>query len=246
MTTNMRLKYIIGFIAALIILLTAGRSLLSQIGGEPDGAKSLTGSPRGEAGAPAGNEAPGGRYKIVIDPGHGGKDPGSEGASGQWEKDNNLALALKLYELLKDDPLFEPRLTRSDDTFVELADRAQAADGWGADALISIHGNAFEDSSVAGTETYYTHPGSMGLAEAIHGKVVAALGFPDRGVKEEKLKVLSLSEMPAVLVEPGYLTNAAEEAFMLGADGQRIEAEAIADGLRAYFAGADAAPAGSR
>ncbi|SFI27548.1 N-acetylmuramoyl-L-alanine amidase [Paenibacillus sp. UNC496MF] len=242
MTTNTRLKYIIGFIAALLVLLAAGRSLLAQIGGEPDGAKSLTGSPRGETGAPEEYESSGGRFKIVIDPGHGGKDPGSAGASGQWEKDSNLALAMKLYELLKGDPLFEPRLTRTDDTFVELADRAQVADGWGADALISIHGNAFEDASVAGTETYYTHPDSLGLAEAIHGKVVAALGFPDRGVKEEKLKVLSLSEMPAVLVEPGYLTNAAEEAFMLGDDGQRTEAEAIADGLRAYFAGGGADP----
>lgn len=174
-------------------------------------------------------------YRIIIDPGHGGKDPGSEGSGGSWEKDSNLSIALKVYDLLKQDPAFAPRMTRADDAFVELSVRAGTANAWDADALLSIHGNAFDDPNVGGTETYYLHDNGYPLAAAIHQKVVEAMGFPDRGVKEEQLKVLSLSKMPAVLVEPGYLTNPGEESVLLSEGGQMKAAQAIVDGLRAFL-----------
>lgn len=230
-----RLKHLAGFIVSVCLLLLVGSALLSHMNREPEGAKALAGNPDGHS--PAAAFSTDKRYKIMIDPGHGGKDPGSEGRGGAWEKDSNLALALKIYDLLKQDPMFEPRLTRSDDTFVELADRAAMANDWNADVLLSIHGNAFEDASVSGTETYYRFANGLPLANIIHQKLLDALGFPDRGVKEEQLKVLSLSKMPAILVEPGYITNAAEADVMLGDDGQQRAAQAIADGLKQYFAG---------
>jgi N-acetylmuramoyl-L-alanine amidase len=176
------------------------------------------------------------KYRIVIDAGHGGKDPGATGASGQFEKGFNLSLAQRVYQLLEQEPMFEPRLTRTDDEFVALEDRAAMANDWNADALVSIHGNTYKEQTITGTETLYRHDDSIPLAQSIQDHVVKTLGFPDRGVKEEHLKVLSLSQMPAVLVEVGYLTNPDEEAFLLSSEGQEAAAQAIVEGLKTYFA----------
>ena len=176
------------------------------------------------------------KYRIVIDAGHGGKDPGATGASGQFEKGFNLSLAQRVYQLLEQEPMFEPRLTRADDEFVELEDRAAMANDWNADALVSIHGNTYKEQTITGTETLYQNDDSIPLAQSIQDHLVKTLGFPDRGVKEEHLKVLSLSQMPAVLVEAGYLTNPDEEAFLLSSKGQEAAAQAIVEGLKTYFA----------
>ncbi len=176
------------------------------------------------------------KYKIVIDPGHGGKDQGATGASGAYERQYTYSLALKVYELLEKEPMFEPRLTRTEDLFVELEDRADLANNWKADALLSIHGNTYTDPTVTGTESLYTYDNeSVQLAQSVQHHMVKAMGFRDRGVKKEPLKILSLSEMPAVLIEIGYLTNAEEEAFMLSNKGQTLAAHAIVDGLKQFF-----------
>ncbi|RED59215.1 N-acetylmuramoyl-L-alanine amidase family protein [Cohnella lupini] len=174
-------------------------------------------------------------FKIVIDPGHGGNDPGAPGYSGIEEKADMLAIGLKVYDLLQQEPMFEARLTRNDDTFVELGDRAAIANDWGADALISIHGNSYTDESIFGTEVYYEKENSLQLAETIHSKMLEKTGLVDRGVRNEQLKVLSESEMPAVLMETGYLSNPDEEAFIQSEDGQARIAQAIVDGLKQYF-----------
>lgn len=174
-------------------------------------------------------------YKVMIDPGHGGEDPGATGASGELEKTSNLAIALQVAALLKQDSSFDVSLTRSDDTYVGLEERAEMANDWGADVLLSIHGNSFEEPDIAGTETFYRHEDSMQLASVIHSHLVAAMGNDDRGVKEERLEVLSYSEMPAILVEPGFLTNASDENEIIGAEGQARIAQSIADGLKQYF-----------
>ncbi|MZQ81178.1 N-acetylmuramoyl-L-alanine amidase [Paenibacillus sp. 5J-6] len=175
------------------------------------------------------------RIKIVIDPGHGGKDPGATGDDGKMEKDFTLSLGLKVFELLEKDLRFQPQLTRSDDTFIELEDRAGMANEWNADALVSIHGNTYSDQSVGGTETYYRYESSFQLAQSIHRQVVKAMGFRDREVREDQLKVLTLSNMPATLVEVGYLTNPHEEGTMFGKDGQARAAKAIVEGIKQYF-----------
>ncbi|GIP23293.1 N-acetylmuramoyl-L-alanine amidase [Paenibacillus sp. J22TS3] len=175
------------------------------------------------------------KYRIVVDAGHGGKDPGAPGASGGHEKIFNLALAQRVYQLLKEEPMFEPRMTRTEDQFVELQDRAAIANDWNADALISIHANTYKDPKISGTETLYRHSDSIPLAEMIQEQVSKALGFPDRGIKMEQLKVLSLSKMPAVVAEIGYITNPEEEAILLSNKGQDLAAQAIVDGLKNYF-----------
>ncbi|KOR89085.1 N-acetylmuramoyl-L-alanine amidase [Paenibacillus solani] len=175
-------------------------------------------------------------YRIVIDPGHGGKDPGATGASGAYEKTFNLSLAGRVVDLLEEDPLFEPLLTRSDDQFVELDERAAKANDWNADAMISIHGNTYTDPMTSGTETLYRHEESIPLAQTLQEHLVKGIGLRDRGIKEEQLKVLSKPTMPAVLIEVGYLTNAEDERFLLSNEGQDLAAQAIVDGLKDYFA----------
>ncbi|MGC8938578.1 MAG: N-acetylmuramoyl-L-alanine amidase, partial [Thermodesulfovibrio sp.] len=94
------------------------------------------------------------KRKIVIDPGHGGKDPGAIGPSGLKEKDVTLDIALKVKELLKNEPSFEVILTRDRDVFIPLNERTEIANRLQADLFISIHANASSNSYARGIETY--------------------------------------------------------------------------------------------
>lgn len=173
-------------------------------------------------------------YKVVIDSGHGGKDNGATGASGSFEKDFTLQLALKVEELAKQEPQIEVVLTRSEDRFISSIDRErpEIANRLGADLFISIHGNTYEDASVSGTETYYYHEDSQFLAEIMQKHMVQTSGFRDRGVKKEDFFVLKDSNMPAALIEMGYLTNPQEENEMLTEDFQYRMASSILDGIK--------------
>ncbi|MFS0553805.1 N-acetylmuramoyl-L-alanine amidase family protein [Brevibacillus sp. 179-C9.3 HS] len=176
-------------------------------------------------------------YKIVIDPGHGGKDHGAEGASGQVEKDFTLQLARKVKELSEQDSRMQVYLTRSDDTFLSSKERErpQFANQLGADLFISIHGNTYTDPNVSGTETYYYRSESLPLAQRIQKHVTEATGFLDRGVKKEEFFVVKDTQMPAVLLEVGYLTNPAEEQKLLEEDFQYRIASSIIEGIQDYL-----------
>ncbi|QOS98681.1 N-acetylmuramoyl-L-alanine amidase [Brevibacterium sp. JNUCC-42] len=173
-------------------------------------------------------------YKIVIDPGHGGKDHGAESVSGQAEKDFTLQLARKVKELLEQDLRMKVYLTRSDDSFLSSIDRKRPefSNQMGADLFLSIHGNTYTDSTVSGTETYYYRPESLPFAESIHKHVIEATGFRDRGVKKEDFFVVKDTEMPAVLLEVGYLTNPMEEQKLLKEDFQYRIATSIIEGIQ--------------
>ncbi|GIO34535.1 MULTISPECIES: N-acetylmuramoyl-L-alanine amidase family protein [Paenibacillus] len=180
---------------------------------------------------------PGTPYKIVIDAGHGGKDRGATGASGRFEKDLTLQLALKVEELAKQEPGIEVYLTRADDRFISSIDRARPkfANDLGTDLFISIHGNTYEDPSVSGTETYYYHEDSRPLAEIMQRHVVETSGFRDRGVKKENYFVVKDTFMPAVLIETGYVTNPQEEEQMQNSGVQYRIAGSILDGIKEYL-----------
>ncbi|MEN2993998.1 MAG: N-acetylmuramoyl-L-alanine amidase [Thermodesulfovibrio sp.] len=94
------------------------------------------------------------KRKIVIDPGHGGKDPGAIGPTGLKEKDVTLDIALKIRDILKNDPFFEVILTRDKDVFIPLNQRTEIANKVEADLFISIHTNASPNSLARGIETY--------------------------------------------------------------------------------------------
>jgi len=106
--------------------------------------------------APAAAQAAGpAKRRIVIDPGHGGKDAGATGRRGTLEKDINLAAAKELGKLLEEEKVFEVLLTRNYDTFVPLADRSRMADEAHADLFISLHCNAHKNAKENGFEVYF-------------------------------------------------------------------------------------------
>lgn len=177
-----------------------------------------------------------GKKLIVIDAGHGGSDSGAVGANGKREKDVNLSIALKVQALLVNDPHLEAILTRDNDTFIELGNRGTKANEVRADAFVSIHANSVKNSpSANGTETYYHEAASKSFTELMHKHLLKATEFRDRGVKQANFKVLRDANMVSVLLETGFLSNAAEEAKLFTDDMQQRIAQGIVDGLKEYF-----------
>lgn len=179
---------------------------------------------------------PSGRKLIVIDPGHGGTDPGTTGITGKYEKHLNLILAHKVEALLKQIPDVDVVMTRSDDTFISLADRPLIANNLQAAVFLSIHSNSVLNSpTVRGTETFYYNDSSKPFADIMHKHLLAATGFKDRTVKHKSLKVLRDATMPATLLEIGFLSNAEEESIMHTEDFQNRVAAGIVAGIKEYL-----------
>jgi N-acetylmuramoyl-L-alanine amidase len=176
-------------------------------------------------------------YTVVIDPGHGGEDPGATSVSGRFEKEFNLSVSQAIAAQLAQDPQIQIELTRTGDAFISTHElyRPEFANNLPADLFISIHGNTYEDASASGTESFYYHDESLALAETIHKHVFQATGLKDRGVKVENFFVLRETQMPSVLLELGYLTNPGDEAKMWTSEFQEAVAAAIVDGIREYL-----------
>lgn len=194
-----------------------------------------------------GNSAPTGTGSlqgkvIVIDPGHGGSNPGAMGNNIR-EADNNLAVALKLKNLLLQNGA-QVVMTRESDRTVapegstlteELAARLEIANTNHADLFVSIHTNENSDSTVNGLTTFYHSDGSLRLASAIQTEAIKSTGATDKGTATANYYVLRNSTMPAVLVEMGFLSNQAEAAKM-GSDSYRSQiAKGIMAGIKDYF-----------
>jgi N-acetylmuramoyl-L-alanine amidase len=173
--------------------------------------------------------------KVVIDPGHGGLDPGA-GGFGLREKDITLDIALVLRGLLADS--VDVSMTRDSDKFVSLSDRAKFTNTVGADLFVSIHVNA---GGGTGYESYiYTDAldETGRLAGLIHNEVASFYkekGFPDRGLKKANFTVLRETAMPAVLLENLFIDRK-EDAEKLKDPGFRREiAGAVAKGIFKAF-----------
>lgn len=154
---------------------------------------------------------------IVIDAGHGGKDPGAVSPfGGIREKDLALTTALKLRRKLENIG-YKVYLTRGDDTYVQLYDRAEIANNLGADAFLSLHFNASTKPDPKGVEMLYVPDArnSKAFAQVLQTEVVKATGAKSIGIIERpNLVVIRETRMPAVLAELGFLTNAAEERLL--------------------------------
>jgi len=173
---------------------------------------------------------------IVIDPGHGGRDPGAFGYSGSKEKEYNLKTSLILNSLFLDAGAIS-QLTREDDTYVSLDDRVNFAENHNADIFISFHYNALDRSSMSGTETYYYSDHSKDLAQFIQKSIVSCIKRDDRGVRKVKFYTISKTSMPAVLVEPAYITNRDEEDLIKDKKFEEEVSLAIFEGVRKYLEG---------
>lgn len=176
-----------------------------------------------------------GKKVVVIDAGHGDQDPGTIGYSKKKEKDFNLAVAQKVGQLLEDEPDIDFVLTRSDDTFLKLEERARIANDLNADVFISIHANSAGSTSASGSETYYQRSASKSLASVMHKYLVKATGLSDRGVKYGNFHVIRETKMPAVLLEVGYLSNPKDEAALFTESLQNNVAQGIVSGIKEYL-----------
>ncbi|QQK75330.1 N-acetylmuramoyl-L-alanine amidase [Salicibibacter cibarius] len=171
---------------------------------------------------------------IAIDAGHGGHDNGATG-NGLYEKELVYDVAHRTQELLEEAGA-EVIMTRDGDYFVELIERANLANDGGADSFVSIHANSASDASVSGTETFHHPSDSEGetLASDLQSSMVQEFGSNDRGVKSSDFSVLRNSDMPAALVELGFVSNQAEADTMLTDAFRNEAANAIYQGLYEY------------
>lgn len=174
---------------------------------------------------------------VVIDAGHGGKDPGCMESS-MWESEINLKMALKLQEKLEAKGV-QVLMTRTDnEVTLSLAERAELANDHKADVFVSIHQNSYTSSQVSGIEFFYKkdETGSETLAKLFEENIQSDGSINSRGIKASgDLKVLRLSKGPAVLIESGYLTNPAEEKNLLSDSYQDKLMGYIADGIMDFL-----------
>ena len=177
---------------------------------------------------------------LLLDAGHGGKDPGASG-NGLVEKDLTLTMLQKVNRELDDD--IKVYLTRNSDTYPDNNSRARTANQI-ADAMVSIHMNAAENTLTNGTETLYkNHDNDTGetltskqLAMMIQNSIINATGNNNRGtVHRTDLLILNGTTVPAVIVEVAFLSNVGD-ALKLSQEGyQDIVAEAIAEAIEEAF-----------
>ena len=174
------------------------------------------------------------RYKVMLDAGHGGNDPGATGG-GLREKDINLYVSLKVRDILEKAGV-TVFMSRTTDTTVSLPARTRDANQKRDDILLSIHVNAAANTSAKGYETFH-YPGSSkgkALATAIHKEVIDAKIYnSNRGVKSANFHMLRESNMPAVLVEFAFISNAQDRVLLTNKKDEF--AEALAKGLLNYL-----------
>lgn len=189
---------------------------------------------------------------IVIDPGHGGHDPGAVGPRGLKEKDVVLAISLRLAELLA--PLnADLKLTREKDQSLTLDERVALTNSLGARLLVSVHCNSFTAPTAKGLEIWHSYRGEFG--QRYHGEAKRVAGFLlehlvqttglfNRGLKtrlvEQKssplygldyFALLRKADCPAMIVELGFISNPHEEALLASGDFREKAARSLAEGL---------------
>jgi N-acetylmuramoyl-L-alanine amidase len=213
---------------------------------------------------------------VVIDPGHGGHDPGAVGAQG-FEKDVNLAAALSLKARLERSNRYRVVLTREDDTYVPLADRVRVAQRAGADLFISLHSDSGQDAGVRGASIYTlsdkasnrgarfvrqddwfmkasltgdrgvqdilfdltqrnTKNRSSAFANQLLTRIDGKVPMLSRSHRDAGFMVLLAPDVPAVLLEMGFITNAEDEDFLRNTARRAKFMDAVGDSIDDYFA----------
>lgn len=180
--------------------------------------------------------------RIAIDPGHGPGDRGDAGPAGTVEFEATFAMATALARELRARGA-SPFLLRTDATDPSPAERARFANEGGAEILIALHLNAHDDPAAEGASTfYYGREGwfsqaGQRLAESIQHELTDRLGLKDLRTHPKSLPLLRETRMPAVHVEPCFITNAAEEARLRDPAFRRRMATAVADAVERFLGG---------
>lgn len=170
--------------------------------------------------------------RIVVDPGHGGRDPGAISVTGSHESDVNLAIASEVIDLLRVLGA-EVIPSRVDDTFVPLGDRAALAETTQAHLLLSIHADSAERAGARGA-TVFIAEGASPTSHLVAREVLASMasaGVLVRDIKTARFAVLMKHSRPSILVECGFLSNRAEASLLDRDWYQDSVAAAIAQGV---------------
>jgi N-acetylmuramoyl-L-alanine amidase len=179
---------------------------------------------------------PRGRFKVVIDPGHGGPDPGAVGIGGLRETDVVLDVCLQMARLLQARGV-QVLMTRTSEVDVDLPPRVALANSSGADLFVSVHANALSMArpDVNGIETFYFEgagAASRRLAGVLQQQMVAiSPGTPDRGVRTGRFFVIRRTVMPSALVEMGFLTGELDSRRLADPNYRRRMALALSAGI---------------
>ncbi|MGO1042795.1 N-acetylmuramoyl-L-alanine amidase [Clostridioides sp. ZZV15-6598] len=186
------------------------------------------------------NENKNKKYTVFIDPGHGGNDKGTQSkTSNRYEKDLTLQISKKLANKLAKQKDIQVVVSRTDDTYVSLMDRVNLAKNSSADVLVSIHLNAEKNGNTAtGIETWYRNKatdGSKELAQTVQSTIASYVKVRDRGIIENNFEVLRESNMPAILIECGFLTTPSEEQKIINEKYQEQLTEGIVQGILSYL-----------
>ena len=186
---------------------------------------------------------------VVIDPGHGGVDPGKIGINGVYEKDVNLAIAVRLKKALEEKG-YEVILTRKDDNGLynendankkssDMKNRCRIISESSADIVVSIHQNSFSSESVHGAQVFYYKQSENGrmLAECIQCSITENADKENsRKVKDNTTYYMLLhTPCPTVIVECGFMSNSIEAEKLSGDEYQQQMADAISIGVENYF-----------
>ena len=179
---------------------------------------------------------------IVLDAGHGGRDPGAI-CDGVREADVNLAITERVAALIEADDRLDVKRTRTLDISVSLEKRIAIANDAAAALYLSVQSNACEYPEATGVVTLVSDKLDAGapswqFAEVLQDAVTAATGARDRGVCAQDL-YLHRAEMPAALIEVGFLTNHGERTQLTDPAYQQTIAQGIYDGIVAYLEYAD-------
>jgi N-acetylmuramoyl-L-alanine amidase len=181
---------------------------------------------------------PRGRYRVVIDPGHGGPDPGAVGIGGLRETDVVLDVSLQVAQLLQARGV-SVSLTRTSEVDVDLPPRVALANNIGAQVFVSLHANALSMArpDVNGVETFYFQGGnSQRLASMIQNRLMAVSpGTPDRGARPGRFYVIRRTTMPSALVEMGFVTGSIDAPRLADPNFRRRLAQAVAAAILEYL-----------
>jgi N-acetylmuramoyl-L-alanine amidase len=184
---------------------------------------------------------------VFLDPGHGGTDDGAvypySESSEVKEKDLNLAIAIRLAELLQQSGM-QVVMTRQDDSTVQLDERVEMVNGSQAALLVSIHQDSHPDASNNGTNTIYYSSDKMSenevasekAAQVIQANLMKHLDTQDRGTSQAKFRMLSDTQVPSIITNIGYLSNESDRELLLNPDFQQKAALALHDGITEVLA----------
>lgn len=182
---------------------------------------------------PVVNTPKSGKYRVVIDPGHGGYEVGAQ-RSGIYEKDINLDVAKRVQKYLSKQGI-NVIMTRSGDETLSLKQRTVITNRIKPDVFVSIHANASNDTSITGLETHWYTSQSRRLAGVMQSNLIRTIKSPNRGTIRSMFYVIHHTDVPAVLVEMGFMSNSRELYDMLTDERKETTARAIAKGILEYL-----------